>query len=615
MRKAVALAIATLAALAGSAVAEDPVYFPDAKLKTAVEDALWISDPTPTDMLGLISLSAGLEGIEDITGLEYATNLASLQLPCNRISSIAAVSGLVNLRKLVLNNNEINSLSPVSNLVNLEHLDVHDNCQISNIASLSGLTHLRTLILRGNKISDIAPLSGLADLETLCLEHNEISHISALTGLTALTRLDLRGNPLNDDAYDIYIPQILANNPDINLTWPANPLRFLLSSTAGGSIIEPGEGEFNITETSYIFIEAKADPCFVFVNFSGSHSTTQNPVQIPVDQDHQIRANFASVLDTLYVDDDSPDDPGPGDGTVSDRLENGTPTHPFDRIQEAIEVATKGASIIVRPGTYSENISLMGKAIHVTGIDPNAPNSSGYPVIDGTGNGPVVSFTRGEDPNCMLIGFILTGGRGLSAGAVLCMDSSPTIANCLIVGNRTTKTEGAVVHCRNSQVALINCTIADNDPGERGTGLRLVDSNIVLLNSILWENGPSEIVLSRTSEPAISYTNLVGGWPDLGNMDADPLFVRRGYWADPDDLSIALEPSRLKAVWIAGDYHLKSQAGRWEPQTQSWILDEITSPCIDTGNPFDSAKHEPAPNANFINMGAYGGTAEASHSY
>jgi len=59
---------------------EEPVYFPDATLKAAVEDALWTSDPTPSDMLELTSLEydsgwAGAPRITSLTGLEYATNL------------------------------------------------------------------------------------------------------------------------------------------------------------------------------------------------------------------------------------------------------------------------------------------------------------------------------------------------------------------------------------------------------------------------------------------------------------------------------------------------------------------------------------------------------------
>ncbi len=36
---------------------------------------------------------------------------------------------------------------------------------------------------------------------------------------------------------------------------------------------------------------------------------------------------------TWYVDDDAPNDPGPGDPDISDPLEDGTADHPFDAIQ------------------------------------------------------------------------------------------------------------------------------------------------------------------------------------------------------------------------------------------------------------------------------------------
>ena len=66
------------------------VYFPDANMKSAVENALWISDPTPTDMLQLTSLSARSWGIRDLTGLGYATNLEYLNLRHNEITDISS---------------------------------------------------------------------------------------------------------------------------------------------------------------------------------------------------------------------------------------------------------------------------------------------------------------------------------------------------------------------------------------------------------------------------------------------------------------------------------------------------------------------------------------------
>lgn len=54
----------------------------------------------------------------------------------------------------------------------------------------------------------------------------------------------------------------------------------------------------------------------------------------------------------VEVDDDASDDPIPGDASVSDPRENGTLEHPYDSIQEAIEVAGNGTTVRVLPGTY-----------------------------------------------------------------------------------------------------------------------------------------------------------------------------------------------------------------------------------------------------------------------
>ena len=77
-----------------------------------------------------------------------------------------------------------------------------------------------------------------------------------------------------------------------------------------------------------------------------------------------------------------------------------------------------------------------------------------------------------------------------------------------------------------------------------------------------------------------------------GDISADPLF------ADPK----------------GGDFHLKSRAGRWDPKLRRWVKDEVTSPCIDAGDPRDDFSNEPEPNGGRINMGAYGNTKEASKS-
>ena len=45
-----------------------------------------------------------------------------------------------------------------------------------------------------------------------------------------------------------------------------------------------------------------------------------------------------------------------------------------------------------------------------------------------------------------------------------------------------------------------------------------------------------------------------------------------------------------------------------------WVLDDATSPCVDTGDPAADFASERRPNGGRLNVGAYGGTAFASMS-
>ncbi len=101
------------------------------------------------------------------------------------------------------------------------------------------------------------------------------------------------------------------------------------------------------------------------------------------------------------------------------------------------------------------------------------------------------------------------------------------------------------------------------------------------------------------------YAHISGQW-----LVGNPLFVSDGQW-DPNGTPD--EPG--DDFWVGGDYHLKSQAGRWDPNNESWVQDDVTSPCIDAGDPNSPIGDEPFPNGGRVNMGAYGGTAEASKSY
>ena len=179
---------------------DNVVNIPDANLRARIERALGKTAGatiTPAEMATLTKLTAQRANINDLTGLEHATNLTDLDLHYNSISDISAVAGLTNLTDLDLSDNSISDISAVAGLINLTDLDLRDN-SVSDISAVAGLINLTDLALYNNSVSDISAVAGLTNLTSLDLRSNSISDISAVAGLTNLTYLYLHYNSISD---------------------------------------------------------------------------------------------------------------------------------------------------------------------------------------------------------------------------------------------------------------------------------------------------------------------------------------------------------------------------------------------------------------------------------
>ena len=312
-----------------------------------------------------------------------------------------------------------------------------------------------------------------------------------------------------------------------------------------------------------------------------------------------IRAVFQSKLDVLYVDDDAPNDLGPYDLLVGDPYESGTVDHPFDSVQEAIEVAKPGATVVVLSGTYSESLALVGKVLTVTSTDPDSNEPVDYPVIQAAEGEPVVTFDFCRDPNMILEGIVLTGGNDNDASGIRCRNSDVVIKNCLIEGNRRLSSGsagGGALWCSQSQVALINCTLTQNYGGFNGAGLYAnTASHVTVFDSILWDNLPVEILTDVNSVVTIETSDVAEGYSGTGNLDVDPAFVAPGHWEHVLNPGMVVLPSHSYAEWVTGDYHLTEG-----------------SPCVDAGDPLSDYSQELEPNGGQVNMGAYGNTPQAT---
>ncbi len=251
---------------------------------------------------------------------------------------------------------------------------------------------------------------------------------------------------------------------------------------------------------------------------------------------------------------------------------------------------------------------------------------------------------------------------GASGGGICSTGSYPLIRNCLITSNKG-YFSGCAGTLNGSSISFTNCTIADNIAtySEGTGGIDCWNGDAYVVNSILWDNySPSnEQFTTYQGEVIVQYSDIhmndfndIWGDPNNHNINADPLF------ADPNlnDYHLKSEYGRwISVIYTNGDFDndgiinlqdFAVLAGQWKKtspptqidlfedgkidfkdlrifnenwlmpgqNTQGWTTDDVTSPCIDAGDPFDDYSQEPLPNGSRINMGAEGNTSQASKS-
>jgi parallel beta-helix repeat protein/predicted outer membrane repeat protein len=146
----------------------------------------------------------------------------------------------------------------------------------------------------------------------------------------------------------------------------------------------------------------------------------------------------------------------------------------YNTIQDAITAVSVGDTVIVRPGTYFETISFLGKDIIV-----KSEKGAAVTVIDAGQQSSCVKFENGETLSAILNGFTLTNGIGspdhmsiLSGGGVFIWYSSPQVSNNIITGNEAQTSRGGGIYVYESSAAkILNNTICDNRSFDCGGGI------------------------------------------------------------------------------------------------------------------------------------------------
>jgi hypothetical protein len=178
--------------------------------------------------------------------------------------------------------------------------------------------------------------------------------------------------------------------------------------------------------------------------------------------------------------------------------------------------------------------------------------SAGHAAVLAAGVEFAASFYSGEGPDSVLENFVI---RDSFLGLFI-VQSSPTLRNLTVVRNK----HGLEAYA-GAEPDVVNC--------------------------IFWYNTVDDLVGCQAR-----FSCVQRGSEGLGDFSRDPLF------ADPN----------------GKDYHLLSERGRYWPAFDVWVLDDVTSPCIDAGDPESDYSGERKPNGERINLGAYGGTPYASMS-
>ncbi|TAN40464.1 MAG: hypothetical protein EPN25_07595, partial [Nitrospirae bacterium] len=286
-------------------------------------------------------------------------------------------------------------------------------------------------------------------------------------------------------------------------------------------------------------------------------------------------------------------------------------------IQEAIDVAVDGDTILVAPGIYIENLNYYGKAINI--ISESGPSVT---FIDGNRLGPVVTFSSGEGLTSTLNGFTIRNGLAFWGGGVTLQGSSPTITGNIFDGNEQSGGGfGAAIGGNGSSALIENNYFRNNTCDTQWTSgvVSFVNSSSPRIFNNIFSNNPCRAInmtLTEGSQPVVANNTIVGNsvgirvarsvdissqlyfnniiasngvglLVDFGSESYNPTWGNNLVFGNGIDYNGISDQTGLNGnisadPWFVdaanGDYHLSGCYGGFDPCLQS--------PAIDAGNNF-----------------------------
>ena len=179
---------------------DDIVSFADVNLKNALIsagcDVNSDGELTKSEMEKVYGINLSDLSLENISGLEYATNLKYIDLSNNLLTDIDALANCAELQYVNISNNLLISIDALANASKMFIL-VADNNNITSVSAFAGNNSLVTISFAENEIFDISALKNITSLRSATFNANAIADIAALSTLTYVNYLNFEDNEID----------------------------------------------------------------------------------------------------------------------------------------------------------------------------------------------------------------------------------------------------------------------------------------------------------------------------------------------------------------------------------------------------------------------------------
>ncbi len=215
--------------------------------------------------------------------------------------------------------------------------------------------------------------------------------------------------------------------------------------------------------------------------------------------------------DDTTGDDDTTDGDDDDSFAVADVCHDGSGD--YETIQAAVDGEQGGATILVCPGTYTENVVIDGKELTVRATDGAAVT-----VIEGGSAGAVWTVSGVGGAGVVIDGFTLTGGEGATGGGLSCLGATVDLRDNVIEDNEAV--DGGGIGASDCQLMAAGNTVQDNEASGFGGGVYLGDcvgdfaGNLVQRNEGDQGGGIAVRWGSVAVDGNVVDDNLAGSWEE-----------------------------------------------------------------------------------------------------